>query len=174
MIIAEAVQRGAGEGLHLAAETSYYNPFASHLVRVRWKLFQVSRCKSKMLYSICFQDINVCILENYPECSNPRVFYIIPYFCGQHPQCRYLTLEFLARVIWHCQHETTVTLTLLGCLTHFVCSPHQGAGSVGSGKGQTKCDGELPPGWCPGGAGGCSPPVREALTSLFHRGAQHL
>ncbi|XP_045917352.1 uronyl 2-sulfotransferase-like [Micropterus dolomieu] len=34
------------------------------------------------------QDINVCILENYPECSNPRVFYIIPYFCGQHPQCR--------------------------------------------------------------------------------------
>lgn len=45
---------------------------------------------------ICFQDINVCILENYPECSNPRVFYIIPYFCGQHPQCRYLrTLK------WH-------------------------------------------------------------------------
>ncbi|KAM9554223.1 uronyl 2-sulfotransferase-like [Salvelinus alpinus] len=33
-------------------------------------------------------DINVCILENYPECSNPRLFYIIPYFCGQHPQCR--------------------------------------------------------------------------------------
>lgn len=32
----------------------------------------------------------MCILENYPECSNPRVFYIIPYFCGQHPQCRYL------------------------------------------------------------------------------------
>uniref|UniRef100_A0A3Q1FK99 Uronyl 2-sulfotransferase n=1 Tax=Acanthochromis polyacanthus TaxID=80966 RepID=A0A3Q1FK99_9TELE len=35
-----------------------------------------------------YLDINVCILENYPECSNPRVFYIIPYFCGQHPQCR--------------------------------------------------------------------------------------
>ncbi|NXR23104.1 UST sulfotransferase, partial [Cinclus mexicanus] len=33
-------------------------------------------------------DINVCILENYPECSNPRLFYIIPYFCGQHPRCR--------------------------------------------------------------------------------------
>ncbi|KAM6954360.1 uronyl 2-sulfotransferase a [Aplochiton taeniatus] len=33
-------------------------------------------------------DINVCILENYPECSNPKVFYIIPYFCGQHPKCR--------------------------------------------------------------------------------------
>ncbi|XP_030200679.1 uronyl 2-sulfotransferase a isoform X2 [Gadus morhua] len=35
-----------------------------------------------------YLDINVCILENYPECSNPRMFYIIPYFCGQHPQCR--------------------------------------------------------------------------------------
>ncbi|KAK0132021.1 Uronyl 2-sulfotransferase [Merluccius polli] len=35
-----------------------------------------------------YLDINVCILENYPECSNPRTFYIIPYFCGQHPQCR--------------------------------------------------------------------------------------
>ena len=35
-----------------------------------------------------FQDINECILENYPECSNPRLFYIIPYFCGQHPRCR--------------------------------------------------------------------------------------
>ncbi|XP_061609181.1 uronyl 2-sulfotransferase a [Phyllopteryx taeniolatus] len=35
-----------------------------------------------------YLDINVCILENYPECSNPRVFYIIPYFCGQHPKCR--------------------------------------------------------------------------------------
>ncbi|ELW48061.1 Uronyl 2-sulfotransferase [Tupaia chinensis] len=33
-------------------------------------------------------DINECILENYPECSNPRLFYIIPYFCGQHPRCR--------------------------------------------------------------------------------------
>ncbi|KAM9840209.1 uronyl 2-sulfotransferase a isoform 1-T1 [Aulostomus maculatus] len=35
-----------------------------------------------------YLDINVCILENYPECSNPRAFYIIPYFCGQHPKCR--------------------------------------------------------------------------------------
>uniref|UniRef100_A0A8C6SZ73 Uronyl 2-sulfotransferase n=1 Tax=Neogobius melanostomus TaxID=47308 RepID=A0A8C6SZ73_9GOBI len=35
-----------------------------------------------------YLDINVCILENYAECSNPRIFYIIPYFCGQHPKCR--------------------------------------------------------------------------------------
>ncbi|XP_060770065.1 uronyl 2-sulfotransferase a isoform X2 [Neoarius graeffei] len=35
-----------------------------------------------------YLDINVCILENFPECSNPRLFYIVPYFCGQHPQCR--------------------------------------------------------------------------------------
>uniref|UniRef100_A0A671N0U2 Uronyl 2-sulfotransferase n=1 Tax=Sinocyclocheilus anshuiensis TaxID=1608454 RepID=A0A671N0U2_9TELE len=37
-----------------------------------------------------YLDINVCIMENYPECSNPRLFYIVPYFCGQHPQCREL------------------------------------------------------------------------------------
>nr|XP_021328743.1 uronyl 2-sulfotransferase-like isoform X2 [Danio rerio] len=35
-----------------------------------------------------YLDINTCILESYPECTNPRLFYIIPYFCGQHPQCR--------------------------------------------------------------------------------------
>ncbi|XP_075410523.1 uronyl 2-sulfotransferase [Tenrec ecaudatus] len=35
-----------------------------------------------------YLDISECILENYPECSNPRLFYIIPYFCGQHPRCR--------------------------------------------------------------------------------------
>ncbi|XP_069462771.1 uronyl 2-sulfotransferase [Ambystoma mexicanum] len=35
-----------------------------------------------------YLDINECILENYAECSNPRLFYIIPYFCGQHPKCR--------------------------------------------------------------------------------------
>ncbi|XP_028350137.1 uronyl 2-sulfotransferase isoform X2 [Physeter macrocephalus] len=35
-----------------------------------------------------YLDINECILANYPECSNPRLFYIIPYFCGQHPRCR--------------------------------------------------------------------------------------
>lgn len=46
---------------------------------------------------LCFQDINVCILENYPECSNPRVFYIIPYFCGQHPQCRYALSNCITR-----------------------------------------------------------------------------
>lgn len=35
-----------------------------------------------------YLDINECILGNYAECSNPRLFYIIPYFCGQHPKCR--------------------------------------------------------------------------------------
>ncbi len=44
------------------------------------------------MFPICSswpKDINTCILESYPECSNPRLFYIIPYFCGQHPQCRW-------------------------------------------------------------------------------------
>ncbi|XP_030644372.1 uronyl 2-sulfotransferase [Chanos chanos] len=44
-----------------------------------------------------YLDINTCILENYPECSNPRLFYIIPYFCGQHPQCREPSLWALER-----------------------------------------------------------------------------
>uniref|UniRef100_A0A4W3HRG7 Uronyl 2-sulfotransferase n=1 Tax=Callorhinchus milii TaxID=7868 RepID=A0A4W3HRG7_CALMI len=35
-----------------------------------------------------YLDISDCILENHAECSNPRLFYIIPYFCGQHPKCR--------------------------------------------------------------------------------------
>ncbi|XP_069091284.1 uronyl 2-sulfotransferase [Pleurodeles waltl] len=35
-----------------------------------------------------YLDINECILGNHAECSNPRLFYIIPYFCGQHPKCR--------------------------------------------------------------------------------------
>ncbi|XP_062864020.1 uronyl 2-sulfotransferase [Trichomycterus rosablanca] len=35
-----------------------------------------------------YLDINTCILESYPECTNPRLFYIIPYFCGQSYLCR--------------------------------------------------------------------------------------
>ncbi|XP_073725282.1 uronyl 2-sulfotransferase [Misgurnus anguillicaudatus] len=42
-------------------------------------------------FSSWLKDISTCILENYPECSNPRLFYIIPFFCGQHPQCRELS-----------------------------------------------------------------------------------
>lgn len=51
---------------------------------------------------------------------------------------------------------------------------HQGARSLGSGEGQTERPGELPPCWDPGGAGGRSAAVGEALTSLFFRSAQHL
>ncbi|XP_078734345.1 uronyl 2-sulfotransferase [Lampetra fluviatilis] len=35
-----------------------------------------------------FLSVNDCILKNYPECTNPRLFYIVPYFCGQDPRCR--------------------------------------------------------------------------------------
>lgn len=44
----------------------------------------------------------------------------------------------------------------------------QGARSMGFGKGQTECVGELPPRGYPGGAGGRSAPVGEALTSLLY------
>ena len=45
---------------------------------------------------------------------------------------------------------------------------------MGSGEGQTERAGELPPGWYPGGAGGCSAAVGEALTSLLYWSTQHL
>lgn len=67
-----------------------------------------------------FQDINVCILENYPECSNPRVFYIIPYFCGQHPQCRYLTHKSHDKTFW-CNTRKAALLLFFALLSliHF-------------------------------------------------------
>lgn len=45
---------------------------------------------------------------------------------------------------------------------------------MGSGEGQAECSGELPPRGYPGGAGGCSAPVGEALTSLLYWSTQHL
>lgn len=45
---------------------------------------------------------------------------------------------------------------------------------MGLREGQTKCVGELPPCGYPGGAGGCSSPVGEALTSLLYWSTQHL
>uniref|UniRef100_A0A8C4RA49 Uronyl 2-sulfotransferase n=1 Tax=Eptatretus burgeri TaxID=7764 RepID=A0A8C4RA49_EPTBU len=33
-------------------------------------------------------SIDKCILQSFPECNNPKIFYIIPYFCGQDPRCR--------------------------------------------------------------------------------------
>lgn len=142
-------------------------------------------------FFVWLQDINVCILENYPECSNPRVFYIIPYFCGQHPQCRYLTPTFLPRFPEWAFDLSYVELpkpnnnivdtswTLLHARElngKYVLTFHllQGTRSLGSGEGQTERAGELPPCRDPGGAGGRSAPVGEALTSLFFRSAQHL
>lgn len=69
-------------------------------------------------YFFYFQDINVCILENYPECSNPRVFYIIPYFCGQHPQCRYLALNLHDDDFWWNAQGCSVCLLLVLFLTY--------------------------------------------------------
>lgn len=63
------------------------------------------------------QDINVCIMENYPECSNPRLFYIVPYFCGQHPQCRLLwpitlgVLMLTHGIHWTCANHILVCIS---------------------------------------------------------------
>lgn len=59
-----------------------------------------------------YLDINVCILENYPECSSRRVFYIIPYFCGQHPQCREPGVQALERA----KRNVLETYLLVGIL----------------------------------------------------------
>lgn len=58
----------------------------------------------------------MCILENYPECSNPKVFYIIPYFCGQHPQCRY------TQVAWHALWDTRISWwCFIFCFVKLLC-----------------------------------------------------
>lgn len=42
-------------------------------------------------------DINECILNNNPECMPARLWYIIPYFCGQAAFCRLPGVEAVRR-----------------------------------------------------------------------------
>ncbi|PKU38046.1 uronyl 2-sulfotransferase [Limosa lapponica baueri] len=70
--------RRAGDGLHVSHAAEHFR-LAEDMLPTQ--VFSV-------VFYLLDEDINVCILENYPECSNPRLFYIIPYFCGQHPRCR--------------------------------------------------------------------------------------
>ncbi len=72
------------------------------------------------MFTICSswpKDINTCILESYPECSNPRLFYIIPYFCGQHPQCRWPLCSYVTYVIQKQELRKCfkASITISGC-----------------------------------------------------------
>lgn len=93
-----APSSGRKKSLHLGLRFFY----------CKWEenVYEIRTVKLKCFLFICFQDINVCILENYPECSNPRVFYIIPYFCGQHPQCRYVhtPTQVAPKTFWCVRH----------------------------------------------------------------------
>ena len=40
-------------------------------------------------------DINDCVLKNYTECSAEKLWYIVPYFCGQDPICKRPSFEAL-------------------------------------------------------------------------------
>uniref|UniRef100_A0A8P0T1R0 Uronyl 2-sulfotransferase n=1 Tax=Canis lupus familiaris TaxID=9615 RepID=A0A8P0T1R0_CANLF len=70
---------------HLGCPTWDFNPSTLSKIKTRRGSICQVLCTERNRQ---LSDINECILENYPECSNPRLFYIIPYFCGQHPRCR--------------------------------------------------------------------------------------
>lgn len=42
-------------------------------------------------------DINECILSNHTECMPAKLWYLIPYFCGQAAFCRLPSMEALRR-----------------------------------------------------------------------------
>ncbi|XP_033099539.1 uronyl 2-sulfotransferase-like [Anneissia japonica] len=46
-----------------------------------------------------YQTINDCVLNNKYECSQRRMFYILPFFCGNDPRCKYPTDWTLARAM---------------------------------------------------------------------------
>lgn len=46
-------------------------------------------------------NINDCILRNHSDCMGLKLWYIIPYFCGQDPICRLPSVEGLRRAKMH-------------------------------------------------------------------------
>nr|CAB3267573.1 uronyl 2-sulfotransferase-like [Phallusia mammillata] len=46
-------------------------------------------------------DINTCVLRNYSECSGLKLWYVVPYFCGQSPICREPGRDALLRAKRH-------------------------------------------------------------------------
>lgn len=46
-------------------------------------------------------NINDCILLNHPLCSAERIFYVVPYFCGQDIMCQRPSKESLYRAKVH-------------------------------------------------------------------------
>jgi len=46
-------------------------------------------------------DINECILRNYTECSAEKLWYIVPYFCGQDAMCKRPSSEAVKRAKRH-------------------------------------------------------------------------
>ena len=46
-------------------------------------------------------DINDCVLQNFTECSAEKLWYIVPYFCGQDTLCRRPSPEALMRAKRH-------------------------------------------------------------------------
>ena len=46
-------------------------------------------------------NINDCILKNYTECSAEKLWYIVPYFCGQDVMCKRPSIEAVQRAKRH-------------------------------------------------------------------------
>jgi len=61
-------------------------------------------------------DINDCILKNYSECMPGKLWYIVPYFCGQESFCRFPSKEALTRAKMNVLDEYIV----VGILEDFI------------------------------------------------------
>jgi len=56
-----------------------------------------SRGRQVLQENQLLMDVNECILNNHTECMPARLWYIIPYFCGQAAFCRIPSVEALRR-----------------------------------------------------------------------------
>ena len=61
----------------------------------------IERTSKQMNLFIKELDINDCVLKNYTECSGAKLWYIVPYFCGQDAICRRPSAEALQRAKRH-------------------------------------------------------------------------
>ncbi|XP_077866542.1 uronyl 2-sulfotransferase-like [Saccoglossus kowalevskii] len=48
-----------------------------------------------------YLTLDECVLYNKSECSEHRLFYVVPYFCGQDPRCRKPTEWSLERALFN-------------------------------------------------------------------------
>ena len=65
----------------------------------------VRACLCVLSYVWCSQSFDTCVLENYPECTEPYgdthgfgYFQLIPFFCGHAAFCRYRATNTMTEI----------------------------------------------------------------------------